>query len=183
MRQIGFKNFRKFEDFHVIDLSPITIFVGENNAGKSTVVKAMLSIVDFLKSSMFDDLPSEAVEKDFFDRAKDALLNKSFYFNKNYFAHIGTFSRAIYNKSIDNKITFVIAIEDYKYEVTVEGNKKDSEAVSAKVVYVKVHKARYNIDFEFDLKDRKITYVFHPGLSPLYINASFNAVCTINPLR
>ena len=54
MRQIGFKNFRKFEDFHVIDLSPITIFVGENNAGKSTVVKAMLSIVDFLKSSMFD---------------------------------------------------------------------------------------------------------------------------------
>ena len=99
MRQIGFKNFRKFEDFHVIDLSPITIFVGENNAGKSTVVKAMLSIVDFLKSSMFDDLPSEAVEKDFFDRAKEALLNKSFYFNKNYFAHIGTFSRAIYNNS------------------------------------------------------------------------------------
>lgn len=169
MRQIGFKNFRKFEDFHVIDLSPITIFVGENNAGKSTVVKAMLSIVDFLKSSMFDDIPSEAVEKDFFDRAKETLLNKNFYFNKNYFAHIGTFSRAIYNKSIDNKITFVIAIEDYKYEVTVEGNKRDYEAVSAKVVYVKVHKAKYNIDFEFDLKDRKITYVFHPGLSPLYI--------------
>ena len=131
MRQIGFKNFRKFEDFHVIDLSPITIFVGENNAGKSTVVKAMLSIVDFLKSSMFDDLPSEAVEKDFFDRAKETLLNKNFYFNKNYFAHIGTFSRAIYNKSIDNKITFVIAIEDYKYEVTVEGNKKDSVRIAA----------------------------------------------------
>ena len=45
MRQIGFKNFRRFEDFPVIDINPITIFVGENNAGKSTVVKAMLSVL------------------------------------------------------------------------------------------------------------------------------------------
>ena len=48
MRQIGFKNFRKFENFPVIDLSPITIFVGENNAGKSTVVKAMPTYVSAL---------------------------------------------------------------------------------------------------------------------------------------
>lgn len=39
MRQIGFKNFRKFADFPLMDLAPITILVGENNAGKSTVVK------------------------------------------------------------------------------------------------------------------------------------------------
>lgn len=34
MEKIGFKNFRKFADFPSMDLAPITIFVGENNAGK-----------------------------------------------------------------------------------------------------------------------------------------------------
>ena len=48
MRKIGFKNFRKFEDFPSINLAPITFFVGENNAGKSTVVKGLLALSDFL---------------------------------------------------------------------------------------------------------------------------------------
>ena len=53
MKQIGFNNFRKFQSFPPIDLSPITIFVGENNAGKSTVVKAILALLDFLNSRYF----------------------------------------------------------------------------------------------------------------------------------
>ena len=48
MRQVGFRNFRKFSSFETIDFAPITIFVGENNAGKSTVVKAILSMLDFV---------------------------------------------------------------------------------------------------------------------------------------
>ena len=48
MKQIGFKNFRKFASFPAIDLAPITILVGENNAGKSTVVKGLLALSDFL---------------------------------------------------------------------------------------------------------------------------------------
>ena len=36
MNKIGFKNFRKFQELDPLDLSPITFFVGENNAGKST---------------------------------------------------------------------------------------------------------------------------------------------------
>lgn len=46
MKQIGFKNFRKFGYFPPMDLAPITIFVGENNAGKSTVVKGILALSD-----------------------------------------------------------------------------------------------------------------------------------------
>ena len=44
MKLIGFKNFRKFEDFPPIELDPITIFVGENNAGKSTLRKSLGSL-------------------------------------------------------------------------------------------------------------------------------------------
>ena len=50
MKQIGFKNFRRFADFPAMDLAPITIFVGENNSGKSTVVKGILALSDFLNN-------------------------------------------------------------------------------------------------------------------------------------
>ena len=50
MNQIGFKNFRKFEVLRPLELSPVTIFVGENNAGKSTVVKALLSVLEFIQT-------------------------------------------------------------------------------------------------------------------------------------
>ena len=56
MRQIGFKNFRRFENFPALDLAPITIFVGENNAGKSTVVKGILALSDFLNRWRDDDV-------------------------------------------------------------------------------------------------------------------------------
>ena len=38
--KIGFSNFRKFADFPEINLGDITILVGGNNSGKSTLVKA-----------------------------------------------------------------------------------------------------------------------------------------------
>lgn len=43
MKKIGFKNFRRFDEFPTIDFAPITFLVGENNAGKSTVVKGILA--------------------------------------------------------------------------------------------------------------------------------------------
>lgn len=170
MRQIGFKNFRRFEDFPVIDINPITIFVGENNAGKSTVVKAMLSVLDFLNSSMFEELSSETFgSNEFWEKVSVLLKEKNFYFNKNYYAHIGTFSRAIYNKSKGNTITFSITIDNRKYTIVVEGNKKDTEAISGKVISVKVHNAEYNIDIAFDFKGNEIIYTFHPGVSPIFV--------------
>ena len=101
MRQIGFKNFRKFENFPAMDFSPITIFVGENNAGKSTVVKAILSVLEYIDSHYFQ---MEETEKD------KSVLNHYFSFNKNYFAHIGTFSRALYNRSSNNIISFTTIV-------------------------------------------------------------------------
>ena len=41
IQQVGFKNFRRFEEFPMIDLGNINIIVGRNNAGKSTVLKAL----------------------------------------------------------------------------------------------------------------------------------------------
>lgn len=42
MKSFGFKNFRKFENFPMIDLGGINILVGTNNSGKSTAIKALM---------------------------------------------------------------------------------------------------------------------------------------------
>ena len=45
---ISFTNFRRFANFPKIDLGEITILVGGNNSGKSTIVKALLLCIDNL---------------------------------------------------------------------------------------------------------------------------------------
>lgn len=46
MDAIGFKNFRKFEDFPMIELGGVNVFVGPNNSGKSTAIKAIRLFFD-----------------------------------------------------------------------------------------------------------------------------------------
>lgn len=93
MKAIGFRNFRKFENFPVIDMGDITIFVGGNNSGKSTTVKAIISVLTFLRNARFNASGNAKV-----------LRDVCFYFNQNPYVHIGTFMRARYNKSKDNTL-------------------------------------------------------------------------------
>lgn len=46
MIKIGFKNFRRFENFPALELGEITLLVGTNNAGKSTLEKGLILAVD-----------------------------------------------------------------------------------------------------------------------------------------
>lgn len=153
---IGFKNFRKFQELPPQNLGPISIFVGENNAGKSTVVKAMLSALDFLKTRV------TSLEG-------DAWMSLNFYFNKSYYTHIGTFDRARYNKAPEGApITFTITVGDRLYEIDVE--KSDSESdVFGRVSRLKITLLPFNIDLAFSLKsDRSISVVFHANPYPGY---------------
>lgn len=49
MKSISFKNFRRFADFPEFKFGDITILVGGNNAGKSTLVKALILLIDNLR--------------------------------------------------------------------------------------------------------------------------------------
>ena len=42
----GLENFRVFKDYTWFDFAPITLFVGPNNSGKSSVIKALLLLKD-----------------------------------------------------------------------------------------------------------------------------------------
>lgn len=159
MKQIGFKNFRKFENFPIMDFSPITIFVGENNAGKSTVVKAILSVLDFISSQYFH------FEKNENDKS---ILDHKFYFNTSYFAHIGTFSRALYNHSKENVITFILTESNVKFEIEIEGNPNDEEAISGKIKKLSITILKWNIDLIYDFLNDNLKVLFHKEKNKLY---------------
>lgn len=159
MKQIGFKNFRKFEDFPTMDLAPITIFVGENNAGKSTVVKAILSTLEFLDSQYFQ-LENEENDK--------AVLEHQFFFNKSYFAHIGTFARALYNCANNDVITFIVTESNIKFEIEIIGDRTDEEAISGKIQKISMNILKWNIDLTFDFVKDDIRAIFHSAPNPLY---------------
>lgn len=179
MEQIGFKNFRKFKDFPPLRLSPITIFVGENNAGKSTVVKGILALADFLNEprnvelDAFDGVADEN-KKQIVEKAKSVLKNIKFYFNTSYLAHIGTFKRALYNKAENPVISFFVDFGELSISIDVTGNSKDEESVSGIVSTVEMHNSLYKIDASFDLIHDKASVTFNPGNEDIDIPANAN---------
>ena len=165
MRQIGFDNFRRFKHFPSLDLAPITIFVGENNAGKSTVVKGILALSDFLKKWRVDD------DMDFFigERRKQKkhaiqkrLRNQKFYFNTSYLAHIGTFKRALYNKAKEGIITFSTSLGLMDLNIDVMGDRNDEESVSGIISKVKVVYNSIGVTLLFDLQEDVADVQFTP---------------------
>lgn len=158
MRAIGFKNFRKFTDFPMMKFAPITIFVGGNNAGKSTVVKGLLSLNDFLNSMPIgeielpytakerQDIPLEVILK----QKKKMLKEQKFYFNTNPYTHIGTFERAINNMCCSDTITFEGMIGNYLLSVDVTKS-KGQELPYGLVSKVMIKDFNFNMTMAFDL--------------------------------
>lgn len=164
MKKIGFKNFRKFSDFPAIDLAPITILVGENNAGKSTVVKGLLALSDFLngKGQPGDYLfvrPSEkSLKKDIINRLK----NQKFNFNTSYLAHIGTFKRALYNNAEDNTICFYTSMGYQDITIEMIGDRGDEECVSGTISKVYLDYKAIGVHIDFDLQKDLSIVTFKP---------------------
>ena len=165
MEQIGFKNFRRFENFPSIDLAPITIFVGENNAGKSTVVKGILALSDFLnrRRDDFRYLIEERLDRNNLKKAIGEILkNQKFYFNSSYLAHIGTFKRALYNKAENNTISFYTKLGLQEFTIEVLGDKNDDETVSGVISRIILDYKIFGIHVEFNLHEDLCLITFVP---------------------
>ena len=98
--KIGFTNFRRFAKFPEIDLGDITILVGGNNSGKSTLVKALLLCVDNLRLMRMNDRRR--------DESKSVLSFSKplFRFDANecHDVKVKTFARAIHNKPVEEEV-------------------------------------------------------------------------------
>lgn len=142
MKGIGFNNFRKFKEMPFLEFGNVTILVGGNNAGKSTVVKAIVTVLTFLKEARFDLLTN-----------KNSIINPQFFFNKNPYAHIGTFKRALCNDAEEDIITFETHIEEIAFYIELRGNRNDENAVSAMIERLHIIDRRSRIALRFDFCD------------------------------
>lgn len=161
--KIGFSNFRKFADFPEINLGDITILVGGNNSGKSTLVKAFLLCVDNLRMMRMSDRRRE-------NRNNIFGFNKPmFRFDANIYhdVKVKTFIRAIHNKpvtagdgsgaSLPSTITFKFALGKFEFQLVVAGN-RDEELTYGDVQYISIVDKEQNIRFCNDYEHNTMSY-------------------------
>lgn len=130
---IGFKNFRRFDDFPMLEFGDITYLVGRNNSGKSTMVKAQLLMLDYLQNQLYNTFS--------FD---NKVLED---------ANIVTFGRAKNNKSKSNQIEFTSLINGVHFSVTISG---DENATKADVFLFKILDKNNGIELVVDYLKKEI---------------------------
>ena len=165
MNQIGFKNFRKFKELQPQSLGDITILVGANNAGKSTLVKGLLLILDNLRTlKIGGDSP--------------IFQQPEFRFDANDYHDlgIGTFGRALFNKASKDMISFVVRLTrdlnlmddsgntfkrkaDFSILIGVTGDKSTDQTIGT-ISRIWVSDNNRGIKFDFDYDAHKTVIEF-----------------------
>ena len=142
--KIGFSNFRRFANFPVIDLGDVTILVGGNNSGKSTLVKALLLCVDNIRLMRVNDRRK--------DESKSVLTASMplFRFDANEYhdVKVKTFARAIHNKPVNveyfdikrgkkliqnvltSSIVFEFTLGQFEFKIYVSGDRDNLKNVT-----------------------------------------------------
>ena len=161
--KIGFSNFRKFADFPEIDLGDISILVGGNNSGKSTLVKAFLLCVDNLRMMRMSDRRGEDQNNIF------GFKKPMFQFDANVYhdVKVKTFTRAIHNKpvadcnganpSLPSTITFKFAVGKFDFQFVVAGN-RDEDLTYGDVLSIFIVDREQNIRFCNDYEHYTMSY-------------------------
>lgn len=151
MNSIGFTNFRRFQYFPEIDLGDITILVGGNNAGKSTLVKAILLMRDFLKRRI------ERVENS--EKKLFWKYSPQFSFDTEH-VNIGDFYRAFCRQSPvkEDTISFSMKIDKFSFVVNIRGERKPG--IIPRVSKIAVTDEEKDIHFEFDFSKAQMTIHF-----------------------
>lgn len=150
MNTIGFNNFRRFKTFPEIDLGDITILVGGNNAGKSTLVKAMLLVRDFLKSRIEGANKSTNIFNS---------IRPDFRFDAEH-VNVGDFYRAFCRQSPrkEDTISFTMKIDSFHFIVKIRGERKPG--VIPVVSLIAVSDEKRNVSFTFDFTKAQMTAHF-----------------------
>lgn len=108
--KIGFRNFKKFKDFPMIELAPITLLTGPNNSGKSSFIKASLLLVYNLISNRING----AIDKFSIDTP---FINSFSFFNDtttNY--GWGDYNSSLNYNTTGENITFKFTCAGYEFE-------------------------------------------------------------------
>lgn len=166
MNQIGFKNFRRFKELKPQSLGDITVLVGANNAGKSTLVKGLLLILDNLRTLKIGGGDSLVFQRPEF----------RFDANDYHDLGIGTFGRALYNKAAKDMISFAVRLTrdlnlmddsgntfkrkaDFSILISVTGD-KTTDQTTGTISRIWISDNNRGIKFDFNYDAHKTTIEF-----------------------
>ena len=158
MDKIEFRNFRKFADFPCMDLGNITMFVGGNNAGKSTIAKAIMLLSDNIKSLR--------VVKD----SKSLGFNPRFHFDTldpQHNLNVSDFERALHRGSKTKEIMLSATYNHCKIEfyITCDAPDVSSQGPTAPISKIVVENSIMNMVFTFDfISQKRIITEFNVGV-------------------
>lgn len=154
MKSISFKNFRRFTDFPEFKFGDITILVGGNNAGKSTLQKALLLVFDNLKT-----LKKKTSKFNIFD---DGFETPQFRFDANEFhdLNLGTFGRSLFTGSTEQEMEFTLQIDNFPIRIIIEPDANGEDLPVAKVSLIEVKDIRRHILYTFNFNTRRMRVEF-----------------------
>lgn len=138
MKSISFKNFRRFADFPEFKFGDITILVGGNNAGKSTLVKALILLIDNMKELKYR---VDTV----FDCGRPVF---SFDMDHIHQLNLGTLGRALRNGSdpMNDNLEFTATVGNFKITFYA-GNGSHNLNSPTVPVNVEIEDLKHNIVF------------------------------------
>lgn len=147
VENVSFKNFRRFKDFPSLEMGDINIFVGRNNAGKSTVLKAL----QLMKGNL-NTLSNISNSRNIF-----ASTQPKFVFDVDELAelHIDNFERALYNKADRKEITLSATINGCSYTIVLNGQniEQNRNIVAVPYTVIQLENDVLFINFNFQTRD------------------------------
>ncbi len=165
---LHFKNFRKFQEFPTLEFNDITFLVGKNNSGKSTFVKAILLIYNYMKSGNIQNLD----------------FNQSNYEDVNIVTYGRAFNKKMIHEGhlrdfISNHICFSISLtsknEKFSFFVNITGEEDDTE-VQVLQFDIDQHTSDFSVRFSPNYK--KINIIEKQNSNYVYLENNLKSLKT-----
>lgn len=161
MKSISFKNFRRFADFPEFKFGDITILVGGNNAGKSTLLKALILIVDNLRELKIRN-----------GHAFNSFC-PTFSFDMNHIhkLNLGTYERAHKVGAAEGTV-FEAVIENFKIKfILCVPSDREMQSPAVTIRNIQIEDIKRNIEFEFTPEFMYVDFKSISKDNPLIINS------------